>query len=263
MFEGWFQRQAIRHALKKPAAERFSPGDKNLDAKVVLVGFATANTPEYRLIKIEDNCYSAFAIGSPPENGNCSIPFSASKDMSLTIRHWYRNVEITYKGWFDYFLGTATLIGWRTELFNFISQKNYNRSLKIRDDETEILQAIVDEHLRRRSRDGAPILEQVRIDRFEVVQLVYGEKIWGYPNYEEIAARLDLIIDSLLESKDLEADGHRLIVKGKAVASISSRIQEDRKHRDQRAYNNAIKWLTFGLLLTSLAQVIVAWLNAT
>gem|GEM_PF-4875947 len=254
----WFQRCVIRHALKKPRPELISSSDDKIDAKSVLVGFSGPGSIEYRIVGIEGNGFQARRVGKNIDPLECVIPFNRTNAMHLTIRYWYRGEEMQYQSFYRYFWGMVSFEAWRSYVINKFRQIHYNRSLKIRSDRTEVLQAIVDEHLRRRSRESAPVLGDIRIDRWEVLQLVYGEGIWGHPQRAEISARLDLILDSLVDSGDLTCDQSRFIVKGKSVASLSSRVEEDRKHRDQVGHNNAIKWLTLGLLFTGLAQVWVA-----
>ncbi len=258
----WLQRCVIRHALKKPTPERISLSDDKIDAKSVLVGFSGPGSIEYRIVGIERNEFRAYHFGKNSDPLECSIPFNKINGMHLTIRYWYRGEEMKYQSFYRYLWGMVSFEAWRSYVINRFRQIHYNRSLKIRGDRTEVLQVIVDEHLRRRSREGAPVLGEIRIDRWEVLQLVYGEGIWGHPRRAEILARLDLILDSLVDSGDLTCDQSRLIVKGKSVASLSSRVEEDRKHRDQIGYNKAIKWLTGGLLITAIAQVLVAYIKS-
>jgi hypothetical protein len=147
-------------------------------------------------------------------------------------------------------------------LIERLKQSRYNKSLRVRDDRTEILQVVVDEHLRRRSINGAPILGNVEIDKFDVFQLLYGERVWGHPRNDELFARLDLMVDSLIVSGDLREENSRIIVSGRSLETLTSNVAEDRKHRDQVGYNKAIKWLTFGLLVTAIAQVVLAFLKS-
>lgn len=256
-----FQKYVIMHALKKPAPNRISLGDASLDAKAVLVGFNSPTSIEYRILGTTTHAFIASYLSEERERTDCAIPFNSSKGMYLTIRYWYRGVELKYNSSIHYIWSMVTYEAWRIDIKNRFRQIYYNRSLKIRSDRTEILQVIVDEHLRRRSQDGAAALAEVRIDRLEVAQLLYGDGIWGHPRHPEILARLDLIIDSLVDSGDLSADQSRLIVKGKAIASIASRVEEDRRHKDQVEYNNSIKWLTLLLLIAAVAQVLVAYFN--
>jgi hypothetical protein len=258
----WFQRYVIRHALKKPTPERISSSDDRIDAKSVLVGFSGPGSIEYRVVGIGKNEFRAYHFEKNGDPLECAIPFSRVNGMHLTIRYFYRGDEIKYQSASRYIWGMMSFEAWRNRVVNKFRQIHYNRSLKIRGDRTEVLQVIVDDHLRRRSREGAPVLGEIRIDRWEVLQLVYGTGIWGHPRRAEISARLDLIVDSLVDSGDLTADQSRLIVKGKSVASLSSRVEEDRKHRDQIGYNKAIKWLTGGLLITAIAQVLVAYIKS-
>jgi hypothetical protein len=257
------QRYAIQHALKKPAPKWISSGDANLDAKAVLVGFSGPGSIDYRVVGMTKNAFVASYLEAGGERRDCEIPFTFCKGMHLTIRYWYRGVELKYHNSFHYLWSMVSYEAWRKELQNRFRQFYYNRSLKVRSDRTEILQIIVDEHLRRRSREGAAVLGEIRIDRLEVAQLLYGDGIWGHPQHGEITARLDLIIDSLVEAGDLGADQSRLIVKGRAIASIASRVEEDRRHRDQVGYNTSIKWLTVGLLIAAFAQVLVAYFNSS
>lgn len=261
MCEGFLQRYVIEHALKKPAPLWISMGASNLDAKAVLVGFKGPLAIEYRIEAVSLHGYTASYLERGHERCECVIPFRLSNGMNLTIRYWYRGVELKFHNVYTYVWGMVTCEAWRREIRNKFQQVYYNRSLKIRDDRAEILQIIVDEHLRRRSRENAPLFEEIRIDRMEVAQLVYGERIWSHPRHSEILVRLDLIIDSLVDDGDLSAEHSRLLVKGRSIASISSRIEDDRRHKDQVAYNKSIKWLTFGLFIAAVAQVFVAFFN--
>lgn len=256
---GMLQKFAIWHALKKPAGATIVLGDGENDVEAVFVGFGNGPMREYRLLQAEDKGYVASHLFSNSERFDCCLTYSFCKGLKLNIRHWSGSVEIDYMSASKYLWGTFSLLGKRAALIERFKQSRYDRSLRVRDDRTEILQLVVDEHLRRRSKEGAPVLGTVKIDKMEVFQLLYGERVWGHPRSEELFARLDLIVDSLIVSGDLREEDHRLIVSGKSVETISSNVAEDRKHRDQVGYNNAIKWLTVGLLVTAIAQVWVAY----
>jgi hypothetical protein len=252
-------KMAVRHALLKPAPRLISSADGNLDVKVVVASFAKEWRADFRITGLHQRGFLAVTVGKDNERYDCVIPFSRCRGISLRFRFWYRNTEAFYDGVLAYIWGMVSFEAARAELRRSRHQKNYNRSLKIREDRTDVLQEIVDEHLRRVSRDGAPILQDTRIDRLEVAALLYGEELWGHPKHNEIISRLDLVIDSLVESGELKSEQNRVIVQGKAVTTIASRIEEDRKHKDQVQYNASIKFLTFGLLFVSAVQAAITW----
>lgn len=257
----WLKKIAVRHALLKPAPQWVSSSDPKLDAKAVLASFQKDFRPEYRVIGLEPQGFSAVTVGQSDERYRCSIPYSRSTDIKLKFRHWFRHTEAVYDTPLSYFWGVFSFEALRAEIRSTLRQASYNRSLKLREDRTDVLQAIVDEHLRRRSRSNAPVFEEVRIDRLEVANLLYGAELWGHPKHTEILARLDLVIDSLIDSNDLSSHQSRVTVNGKAVATIAARIEEDRRHRDQVNYNSAITRLTFGLLSVSAIQLVVTWIK--
>lgn len=258
----FFQKAVIRHALTKIPPNEFSLSDGKADYKAVSVYFSPNLKPQYRILEIGDNYMTARCVDDQNWRHDCCIHFSATKGLKIKVRHWYHSIDTTYNGVLDYIWGTITFHSRRTELWSVLRQRIYNRSLKIRDDSTEVLQLIVDEHLRRKSREGAPIMEDIRFRRFEMAELVYGIDIWGHPKRNGISARLDLIIDSLIASKDLRTENHFVSVSGQAVATISMRAADDRKHRDQVRYNRAIIGLTFALVVVGTMQLVATFLSA-
>ncbi|WP_147335608.1 hypothetical protein [Pseudotabrizicola alkalilacus] len=254
-----FNRCAVKHALKKPANDWISSTDKDLDVKAVLVSFSNDKQNEYRITEVNEKFYSALRIYEPSARYQCSIPFKLTNGTHLMIRHWYHDTEIRYGSALEYFWGTFSFFHLRHDLIMRFQKQKFIRSLKLRENRHDVLQALVDEHIRRGSKEVAPAFDQVRIDRLDVVSLLYTDNVWEHPKISEIITKLDLVIDSLIASGDLDQHQDQLTVKGKSIASIASHIEDDRRHNDQLSYNKWIRNLTLVIACATMAQALVAF----
>ncbi len=247
----------IRHAIKHPTPSQFNPEGGENNFKAAFLTFQDSQLPSYRVISKIPNGFICSCINSEKERYEASLAKSRLPQSRLMVRHWHKGIEVTYKGYWDYLWGTLSLYATRTRLLETYRQRRFNRSLKIRDDRIDILQALTQEYLRRKSEDiPSPFDQSIGIEKMDVPSLLHGFRVWAHPDFDAIHARVDLIVDSLIESSDLRVENGKIYVNGKALKTISDHVSDDRKHRDQKRYNRVIAWLTFGLFVATFAQLL-------
>jgi len=93
----------------------------------------------------------------------------------------------------------------------------------------------------------------------EILANIHGERIISHPKYKSTKAKLELILESLVVSGDVESENSRFRAVGKALSTIAKIEQENRRHQEQMQHNAWIKRLTFALVFVGFLQAYINW----
>jgi hypothetical protein len=135
-------------------------------------------------------------------------------------------------------------------------QTAYERRTGIKTDRLKVLEAILNARLQ--DNDFNYVLGDDVINSEQLVVKMFGRRALNRKHDGgRLFSRIDLILESLLESGDLEAvgeggPGQRSVrPRGKAMATLSQASTEERRHRDT-------KLLTKALVMVGVLQVVAA-----
>jgi len=93
----------------------------------------------------------------------------------------------------------------------------------------------------------------------EILAKVHGKRIISHPKYRSTKAKLELTLESLVDSSEVEENNLRYRAVGKALSTIAKIEQENRRHQEQMQYNAWIKRLTFALVFVGFLQAYINW----
>jgi hypothetical protein len=134
-------------------------------------------------------------------------------------------------------------------------QRAYERMNPIRAERLDVLRAILDQRL---TDNGYHyILGEDTINSEQLAAKMFGRRALNREDGGRLFSRIDLILDSLLQSNDIEVVGHADLgtrsvrATGKSITTVSQADSEDRRHRDT-------KFMTCVLIGVGALQVIAA-----
>jgi len=200
--------------------------------------------------KIEGKLWSTDGFGELE-----SVDISNLNNYEIRVTHHYGIYDTKYTGLTDYFLTGYTRINqikctfrrW----FDESKQYFYNRKQLATFDRIEILRAIIEMKM---TGHG---------DRFmamDILTHLYSMRWVLHPDSDNQETRIQLFVDSFIESGELSSDGGAYYsVTGKAINTLSKYEEQERRHHENRTLQNRMLFLTFALVAVGLLQAIITF----
>jgi len=176
-------------------------------------------------------------------------------EYSLRIIHHYGLYNLYYNSFLNYILTGWTKIDVIKckihKLFNNTKQFVFNKKRFAKLDRLEILRALIDMQF---SGNGENFMTM------DVMTYLYSLMWIMHPGKDEQEHRLQIFIDSFVESGELKFDGScHYTVTGKAINTLSRYEEEERKHQENKKLQNRMVYLTLAIVLVGIVQAYIAY----
>ncbi|WP_288960892.1 hypothetical protein [uncultured Sulfitobacter sp.] len=178
-----------------------------------------------------------------------SLPNSNLPIMILKITHYYRELEVEYKGAMRFLLGRLLGWSWIYLMFSRLQRWLYNRKHLVRDAQYHLLRNIYDQTLRSGTYTTSAM--DYMTERF-------GAGWVGHPSNQEIRVYYGLVLEALAEAGDLRRNGRRYSLSPQALSTLADYEQDNRRHFDAIRLQVILIILTFALVMVGLLQ---AWVT--
>jgi hypothetical protein len=255
----WLKRKlkvkVLKRALKRNAPSRFSYSAETNFYVSVLKNNDTDQ--EVLLSEIDEKEISGLAWSGDRFESPVAFPIEELDCWSFEVKRFYGYRQIKYTGLGDFLFSELTLLPQRLYLREWISQRLYNYRTRFRQDRIEVLKKLIDMHLAEAKSNNGLLFTSSTKSVVALLGEVYGNRIYGHPNYEEESARFRLILESLSASGELEKTAtHQFKLNASAVASISNFELEERRHRDSVKQNRLLFLVTVVMAVAAVVQAI-------
>jgi hypothetical protein len=178
------------------------------------------------------------------------VSWESALDASIDCSHYIGVYEFQYKSPLVLLFRELLLLP-RIEIFkDRLQQKQFNRQRLVRRERIAILKLVAEEALRSRN---------YRANSVTLAAQLYSNRVFFHPEREQMLNYCSLLLDSLASSGDLTLDNHAYRLAPRALQTMATHEEEDRRHRDMLAQQRAAKWLTFALIFVGLLQVYASW----
>ena len=171
------------------------------------------------------------------------------ENKNLRITHYYGLCEITYKGIcdaaFHYTTKWAYIKIWLHKKLDSISQYLFNKKKLVTKKRIELLNFMMDSQLDR-SHAG--------ISFHQLMTGLYSINWILHPAREEQERRLELYLESLVNSGEISQINHEYVVTGSAISAIERYEEEERRHTEAVKLQKRMVLLTLILVFTALVQ---------
>lgn len=245
MFEGLKRKgkiQALKIGLKRKAPQRFSYSSKT-DFFVSYLKNSTTEK-EILLAEIDETSFSGLAWSEDRFDKPVTFALEELDGWSFKTTRFYGYNQIEYSGLGDFVMSEITFLPQRLYFKEWISQKVYNYRTRFRHDRTDILRKLIEIHFTEARKNNGLLFTSSARSVVDLFAEVYGNRVYGHPNYEELSVRFRLVLESLAATGELEKKNmHEFKLNASAVASISKYELEERRHHDSVKQN----WLLFAV----------------
>ena len=171
---------------------------------------------------------------------------------SIEITHFYKTYDIQYFSLDDYLL-KGVIPFYKLKIhFNKAAQVLYNRKELSRSERMAALQLILEKTV-----DDKNFCITVS----SLLSLLHTQRWYYHPDRDRNINYNELLLDSLVESGDLEEDKGIYRLSKHALISLSEHEQEDRKHKEILRQSKAMTKLTVALIFVGLIQAYISFSN--
>jgi hypothetical protein len=251
---------AINIALKKPAPERIrlsSPGCLENDFFETNITIPSLNWKFLAQSK-ELGGYSGF-LWENDKNGRNATLLSKTlerNDFTFEITHYYQGYQFVYTSPLHLMFSRATYRHKIAKIKDKLAQSIFNKKTLIRSERMELLNYIVEKTIDQPS---------YTTDSMSIGTHMYSNRWFHHPKRKEHQAHFKLILESLVESGELNNTDYRYSVTGKALATLSEYESDQQKHQDNINAAKTAHGLTRALIIIGglgiLTQIYI-WVNS-
>lgn len=244
-------RRALAITTKKPAPDRIplSVPEKVRARDYYTATFEMVSGKRGFLVdEVVGDDVSGRWVSHTAEPEAASINLAELAPLPLEIRQYFGELEIVYDSprefWWHHHLRIPRLKLARL----WISNRIYARRLLLRADRMEILQRLLDYDIQERSR----------ISTMDVMNDLHGPRWPAHPQAMAAYRYAELLLESLVQSGDLETDNGSYRIKPKAIETIVRHDVENRRHRDNASLQRWVVILTVVLVAIGAVQAYAA-----
>lgn len=257
----WIKKEILRTALlrilNRLAPSKFSYSHKN-DYYVAVVKGREDN--EDILFKsIDGNTIKGLKWNGERFEVEIEISLADAVGRTFEVSRFYGWKQWTYTSLGDFWRNEISLSAWRHWIYDFFLQKLYNSKTKFQLDRIGLLQKLVAIHIESANLSGNNILvSPTNYSATSLLLRIYGNRFFAHPAYKREFARFKMIIDSLIHTDDLVKEEHgNFRLSKKALFTIASFEETERRHYDSVIQNRRIWWLTVVLAVAAVTQTIL------
>lgn len=187
-------------------------------------------------------------------NGNSytddhQIPISEIDLNDFSVTHYYGLSEVIYNSIYDVAWNYITKYVYiKIHIYRYInstSQYFFNKKKLVTKKRMDLLKFMMNDQLDR-DHNG--------ISSFYLLKKIYSTRLFLHPDWEIQQQKLDLYLDSLVKSKDLEIINNEYVVTGVAISTIERYEEEERRHSEAVKLQRRMFWLTFVALIFAFVQ---------
>lgn len=162
--------------------------------------------------------------------------------------HYHGLADTRYSGWFDFALGYIFKLPyikfWLLSKKNNISQFIYNHKKLVTKQRIDLLKTILDAQL-----NGENLVSSIR-----VMSLMYSEKSFLHPDWEEYMHRIEFYLNALNQTNDLSKLNGDYSITGQGVGAIERYEEDERKHSENIRNQRKMFWLTLAITALTFVQ---------
>ena len=177
------------------------------------------------------------------------LDLSQVEDFEFRVTHYYGLSEIRYASIYDVAWNYSTrLVYIKIQIHRAISsidQYFFNKKKLVTKRRMELIQFMLDDQMNR-SHDGIGIIN--------LMTKLYSIKWVLHPSADDQQKKLEIYLDSLVESGELRKVNYEYVVTGKAISTLERYEEEERRHIEAVKLQRRMVILTLILVVVGLLQ---------
>jgi hypothetical protein len=204
--------------------------------------------PFFLVNGLDERCLKGEVWSGTKYEIDASIPFSLLDHKDIEITHYYGLSTIKYSGIWDYIIHGLTKKEYiKINLMQFFSriwQYYFNKQKLVMLQRHELLKVLVDFHIKSAHKG---------IHSIDLMTKLYSINWVLHPEGSEQNKKLDLYLESFVNSGELRKSNREYYVTSNAIMTLAKYEEEERRHKN--IVNLQKKMVLLTLILAFLAMV--------
>jgi hypothetical protein len=208
----------------------------------------------YFLVKgIDGDNLTGFLWDNNSYSSEANIPVELIVANNLIISHYRGVEEIKYRGIWDFVLNQVTRWVYIKIFIDNLNQQRFKKKKLIIKERLDLLKFMVSDQFKR-SHKGISILD--------LMTKLYTIQWIDHPESQTQEEKLELYLDSLVNSGDIQKINNEYMVIGKAISSIEKFEEEERRHVENWKMQRRILWLNIIIVMLTIIIALAALVQA-
>ena len=225
-------------------------GRKGEEVNCYVVALDRDDSPYIVATAIDGGVLTGLKYDGKSYADKATISISELENGALRITHYYGLSEITYDSIYDVAFHYLTkLIYIKVHTVRYIDstfQYFFNKRKLVTKKRMDLLRFMMDDQLDR-THDG--------IDSLDLMSKIYSTRLFLHPSWEVQYKKLELYLDSLVSSGEIEkVNNDDYVVTGKAISTIEKYEEEERRHTEAVKLQRKMLWLTIIAVIFAIVQ---------
>lgn len=215
---------AIKSALKAPAeVERTITGiNRYSNGYVAIVGKRSPHTFKMRVTEVHKEHLVGVCDDRP-----CCLKIEFLDDEDFVIGHFMPGTTLEYEDPLGFIIGRWIFLSHLIAAKESMTQRLFNMTVRFKRDRIAVLRQLVDYDI----NHDAPPSQRNESSLHGYFSDLYGLRAHSHPLYDKESRRLQLILESLVDSGDLVKREIGYRISGKAINTILEFETESKRHR--------------------------------
>lgn len=172
------------------------------------------------------------------------------RDYRVEFLHFFPGYSVRYDGTGTFFWALTTLYPWRHAIWDRIAQKFFNRRPLVRFNRIAVLRFFIDRTLKK---------ADFKVTEISLLSLMFSNRYVAHPEHEETERYYTMIMDSLVETGELDKDQAYYFLKAKAFSTVHQHEESEQRHSDMVRQQTVLASLTAALVFVGLLQAYITW----
>jgi hypothetical protein len=240
---------ALTRALSRPCEARIPrSGARGAAVNCFTVAIDKGNAPYLIVLGLADSSLSCIEWDGASYQIPRNIPLSDFTLGEIRFTHYYGHSEVTYDGVLD-FLWNRT-VAWPylqihvVRRLSVLDQYLFNKKKLVTQQRKGLLKVLLN-----RTLDG-----DAEHDPLDLMTDLYTIRWYSHPQGDDARRRLEVYLESLVETGELKSQGHNYVVTGEGVRALEEYEEQERKHAESVKLQGRALWVAVAVAVLTVFQ---------
>lgn len=250
MIKTFLYRRLLPRLLSKACESRIPRSGKNGEqVNCYVIALDQGDSPYFVATAIDGDDITGLKYDGNSYAEDTSISISDLKDGTLRITHYYGLSEITYDSIYDVaFQYVTRFIYIKIRIYRYIDktfQYFFNKRKLVSKRRMDLLRFTMDDQLDRTHKG---------IGSLDLLSKLFSMRLFLHPSFDVQHEKLELYLDSLVASGEIEKVNNEYVVTGKAISTLEKYEEEERRHTEAVKLQRKMFWLAIIALIFAVVQ---------
>jgi hypothetical protein len=250
LIKTFLYRRLLPRLLSKACKSRIPrSGKKGEQVNCYVIELDQGDSPYFVATSIDGDDISGLKYDGNSYAEDTSISISDLKDGTLRITHYYGLSEVTYDSIYNVaFQYVTRFIYIKIRIYRYIDktfQYFFNKRKLVSKRRMDLLRFMMDDQLDRTHKG---------IGSLDLLSKLFSMRLFLHPSFDVQHEKLELYLDSLVASGEIEKVNNEYVVTGKAISTLEKYEEEERRHTEAVKLQRKMFWIAIIALIFAVVQ---------